>query len=57
VATAHRAENVDDPKRLASIFNALEIIAQEYPIVFSCHPRTRQRLHELDIQTSDRVTL
>ena len=55
VATAHRAENVDDPKRLLSIFEAFEIISQEYPIVFSCHPRTRQRLQQLDIQVSDRI--
>ena len=57
VATAHRAENVDDSKRLSSIFSALETISQEYPIVFSCHPRTRRRLCELDIQVSDRVHL
>jgi UDP-N-acetylglucosamine 2-epimerase (non-hydrolysing) len=57
IATAHRAENVDDPHRLSSIFSAMEIIAQDYPIVFSCHPRTRQRLQELDIQVNDRIHL
>jgi len=57
VATAHRAENVDDPARLSNIFNAMEIIAQEYPIVFSCHPRTRQRLRDLDISISNRIML
>jgi UDP-N-acetylglucosamine 2-epimerase (non-hydrolysing) len=57
VATAHRAENVDNPERLKNIFNAMETIAQEYPIVFSCHPRTRQRLRDLDISISDRIML
>jgi len=57
IATAHRAENVDDPKRLASIFNAMETIAHEYPIVFSCHPRTRQRLRDLNISVSNRIML
>jgi UDP-N-acetylglucosamine 2-epimerase (non-hydrolysing) len=57
IATAHRAENVDNPERLRSIFSAFKTIAQDYPIVFSCHPRTRQRLQELDIQVSDRVHL
>lgn len=57
IATAHRAENVDDPKRLSSIFSAIETIAHEYPIVFSCHPRTRQRLRELDISVSDRIQI
>lgn len=57
IATAHRAENVDNPERLFSIVNAMEIIAQEYPIVFSCHPRTRQRLQKLKIHTSDRIQI
>lgn len=57
VATAHRAENVDNPERLANIFNAMEQIAQEYPIVFSCHPRTRQRLVELGINISEKIQL
>jgi UDP-N-acetylglucosamine 2-epimerase (non-hydrolysing) len=55
IATAHRAENVDSPERLSSIFSAMETIAQEYPIVFSCHPRTRQRLRDLGINISDRI--
>jgi UDP-N-acetylglucosamine 2-epimerase (non-hydrolysing) len=57
VATAHRAENVDNSARLTSIFSAMETIAQDYPIVFSCHPRTRQRLQELKIHTSDRIIM
>lgn len=44
VATAHRAENVDNPERLSNIVAALEHISQQYPVIFSCHPRTRQRL-------------
>jgi len=44
IATLHRAENVDDPQRLEQIVQALETISQEYPIVFSCHPKTKQRL-------------
>jgi UDP-N-acetylglucosamine 2-epimerase (non-hydrolysing) len=57
IATSHRAENVDSPERLASIFSAMEIIAQDRPIVFSCHPRTRQRLRELDIPVSDCIKI
>lgn len=44
VATAHRAENVDDAETLEQIMQALEHIAQDMPVVFSCHPRTRHRL-------------
>ena len=55
IATAHRAENVDNPERLDSIFKALESIAQEYPVVFSCHPKTRQRLLDRQTTISDRI--
>ncbi|PMB07940.1 UDP-N-acetylglucosamine 2-epimerase (non-hydrolyzing) [Fischerella thermalis CCMEE 5273] len=40
--TWHRAENTDDPKRLASIASALNAI--EHPAVLPLHPRTRHRL-------------
>lgn len=55
IATAHRAENVDNPDRLDNIFEALESIAQEYPVVFSCHPKTRQRLLDRQTTISDRI--
>jgi UDP-N-acetylglucosamine 2-epimerase (non-hydrolysing) len=32
IATAHRAENVNDPARLSNIFNAMETIAQKYGV-------------------------
>lgn len=57
VATAHRAENVDNPDRLANIFAAIETISQEYPIVFSCHPKTRQRLQDLGISIGGNIRL
>lgn len=57
VATAHRAENVDNPERLLNICDAMETIAEEYPIVFSCHPKTQQRLENLNIQLSSRIVL
>jgi len=45
LATVHRAENTDDPRRLGSIFGALERIAREVcPVVLPLHPRTRKSL-------------
>jgi UDP-N-acetylglucosamine 2-epimerase (non-hydrolysing) len=44
IATAHRAENVDNDQRLINLFNSFEQISKEYKIVFSCHPRTSERL-------------
>ncbi len=42
LATIHRAENTDDPKRLTSIFKALTSIANEIPIILPLHPRTKK---------------
>ncbi len=44
VATAHRAENVDDPAVLNSF---MEVFSKSpLPIVYPMHPRTRKRLQE-----------
>ena len=43
LATLHRAENTDDPERLASIVEALNTIHQTIaPVVLPLHPRTRK---------------
>jgi UDP-N-acetylglucosamine 2-epimerase (non-hydrolysing) len=57
VATAHRAENVDNEIRLRGIMLALDSISQEYPVIFSCHPRTRQRLQNIQYITNSRVQI
>jgi UDP-N-acetylglucosamine 2-epimerase (non-hydrolysing)/UDP-GlcNAc3NAcA epimerase len=44
LATAHRAGNVDDPGRLSLLVDLL--CAMPLPVLFTVHPRTRQRLHE-----------
>lgn len=44
LCTVHRAENTDVEERLIGIFKALEIIAEEIPIVLPLHPRTRGKL-------------
>jgi UDP-N-acetylglucosamine 2-epimerase (non-hydrolysing) len=49
IATAHRAENVDVDDRLINIFKSFEEISKEHKIVFSCHPRTRQKLEKFNI--------
>src|SRR4051812_17407832 len=42
LATAHRAGNVDDPRRLLALVGLLEALPG--PVVFPLHPRTRARL-------------
>ena len=46
LVTMHRAENVDDPRRLASLAEALSLLAEEHgvPVIVSVHPRTASRL-------------
>ena len=42
--TLHRPSNVDNDDTLAEVLGAVSQIGQEIPIVFPCHPRTRQQL-------------
>jgi UDP-N-acetylglucosamine 2-epimerase (non-hydrolysing) len=47
VATLHRPENVDDPRRAEGLLSALAEVARLLPLVFAVHPRTRERLRGL----------
>lgn len=45
LATVHRAGNADDPRRLKTIFSALERIAANVcPVLLPLHPRTKNAL-------------
>ena len=57
IVTAHRAENVDDDQRLKNIFLALQEIAKEYTIVFSCHPRTKDKIEKFNVNTDNILIL
>ncbi len=48
LVTVHRAENADDPRRLAIIVNALKRVAESSPVVWPLHPRTRHALEISD---------
>ncbi|MCO5352700.1 MAG: UDP-N-acetylglucosamine 2-epimerase (non-hydrolyzing) [Bryobacteraceae bacterium] len=52
LVTLHRPANVDDPSQLRGILEALDEIAQVYPLYFPVHPRTRQRLEALEAQNA-----
>lgn len=41
VATIHRADNTDDPHRLAAILQALSLV--DHPVLLLAHPRLRER--------------
>ena len=48
VVSAHREENVDDPRNLKLLVESLRLLCATYnmPILFSVHPRTHRRLEE-----------
>lgn len=53
LATLHRAENTDNPERLASIVKALNQIHREQaPIVLPLHPRTRKLIAQQGLELS-----
>lgn len=47
LATVHRAENTDHPVRLQAIVDGLEAVAQQMPVVWPMHPRTRGVLQSM----------
>jgi UDP-N-acetylglucosamine 2-epimerase (non-hydrolysing) len=44
LVTIHRPSNVDCPRTLEAIIGALHELARSLPILFPCHPRTREKL-------------
>jgi len=51
LVTAHRPSNVDDVTTLAGILSALREVAEEVPLLFPVHPRTRLRLDAFGLDT------
>jgi UDP-N-acetylglucosamine 2-epimerase (non-hydrolysing) len=52
LVTAHRAENVDNAKRLGEILKGLELAATEFslPVIFPIHPRTRKMVQQFGLE-------
>ena len=55
--SAHREENIDTEKNFTSLFTAINAMAEKYdmPILYSCHPRSRNRLAASGFQLDPRV--
>ena len=55
--SAHREENIDTEKNFLSLFNAINAMAEKYdmPILYSCHPRSRNRLEKSGFVLDKRV--
>jgi UDP-GlcNAc3NAcA epimerase len=46
LATCHRAENTDHPEKLKEILSALAKLAEDLPVIFPIHPRTRRLIND-----------
>ena len=55
--SAHREENIDTEQNFNSLFNAINALAEKYdmPILYSCHPRSRNRLAASGFKLDKRV--
>lgn len=55
--SAHREENIDTEKNFTSLFTAINKMAEKYdmPILYSCHPRSRNRLAKSGFKLDSRV--
>ena len=55
--SAHREENIDTEKNFTSLFGAINQLAERYdmPILYSCHPRSRNRLEASGFKLDPRV--
>lgn len=49
--TLHRPSNVDDPRRLRALMEAVVKISADVPVLFPLHPRTRAMLKRFELAT------
>jgi UDP-N-acetylglucosamine 2-epimerase (non-hydrolysing) len=54
LATLHRAENVDEPSRLARLVDGLSRVADQLakPLIISTHPRTAEKMRRFGVASS-----
>ncbi len=55
--SAHREENIDTDQNFNSLFTAINRLAEKYdmPILYSCHPRSRNKLENSGFQMDPHV--
>jgi len=56
IVSVHREENVDNPESLKKVVDCLNELYDKYgyPVVVSTHPRTKNRLEKLNLDSSER---
>ncbi len=53
--TLHRPSNVDSQNLLTQIMSKVESLASHAPILFPCHPRTRQKLEQFGLDKNLKI--
>lgn len=51
----HRTENVDNKKRATSVIEAINEISEDIPVIFPCHPRTKDRFKDFGVTFAENV--
>jgi len=54
LATLHRPQNTDDPKRLRSILGILDEIGKDAPVILPLHPRTKKMMEAYHLLTASK---
>ncbi|WP_321777757.1 non-hydrolyzing UDP-N-acetylglucosamine 2-epimerase [Sulfurimonas sp.] len=59
VISAHREENISSDKNFLDLVDTINTIADIYklPVIISTHPRTRNKIEQLDIKFNDLISL
>ncbi len=57
LVTLHRPSNVDTPEQLIAILAALQRLSESNVIIFPIHPRTRQRISEINFTCPRNILL
>ena len=59
IVSAHREENINSDQNFLDLVDMLNAVAEKYqfPVIVSTHPRTRNRIEELNIKFHPRVQL
>lgn len=57
VMTMHRPSNVDDKELFSALASSLKKIAEDLPLIFPVHPRTRQNMEKFGIDLGPNIEL
>jgi UDP-N-acetylglucosamine 2-epimerase (non-hydrolysing) len=57
VVSAHREENIDDPRQFEGLVNILNMLPERFglPVILSTHPRTRRKIESTGVLLDSRV--